>query len=94
MVSLAVRIAELIRETSSSLPDDAERALRRARLREPKGSPARTVLQTILANVALARRNGTPVCQDTGTLTFFVDAALRRKVTPAVLGRAVALATE
>ena len=92
---LAVRLAEFIRLTSSSLPEDAERALKRALRREKKtASPAATVLETILANVALARKNGTPVCQDTGTLTFFVDESLRKKVTPEVLGQAVQLATE
>ena len=91
---LIMRLADFIRLTSSSLPDDAERALRRVRLREPKSSPARTILDTILANVAIARRNGTPVCQDTGTLTFFVDESLRRKVTPEILEKAVELATE
>ena len=50
------RIAELIHETSSSLPDDAEQALRKALRREAKGSSARLVLETILKNVALARR--------------------------------------
>lgn len=92
---LAVRLADFIRLTSSSLPEDAERALKRALRREKKtASPAATVLETILANVALARRQGTPVCQDTGTLTFFVDESLRKKVTPEVLGQAVQLATE
>jgi len=93
--NLAVRLAEFIRLTSSSLPEDAERALKRALRREKKtASPAATVLETILANVALARKNGTPVCQDTGTLTFFVDESLRKKVTPQILGQAVQLATE
>ena len=92
---LAVRLADFIRLTSSSLPEDAERALKRALRREKKtASPAATVLETILANVALARRQGTPVCHDTGTLTFFVDESLRKKVTPEVLGQAVQLATE
>ena len=92
---LAVRLAEFIRLTSSSLPEDAERALKRALRREKKtASPAATVLETILANVALARRQGTPVCQDTGTLTFFVDESLRKKVTPQILGQAVQLVTE
>ena len=92
---LAVRLAEFIRLTSSSLPEDAERALKRALRREKKtASPAATVLETILANVVLARKNGTPVCQDTGTLTFFVDESLRKKVTPQILGQAVQLATE
>ena len=48
----------------------------------------------VVENVKLARRQGTPLCQDTGTLTFFVDESLRRKVTPAVIRKAVALATE
>ena len=92
--SLVLKLADFIRLTSSSLPDDAERALKRALRREAPNSPARTVLKTILDNVALARRNGTPVCQDTGTLTFFVAESLRRKVTPEILGQAVRLATE
>ena len=99
--ALVVRLADFIRLTSSSLPDDAERALKRALRRETAAagtrkadSPARTILKTILANVALARRNGTPVCQDTGTLTFFVDESLRCKVSSEILGQAVALATE
>ena len=74
------RIVQLIRETSSSLPEDAVKALRQAMRRERKGSSAAVVLDTILANVELAKRQGTPLCQDTGTLTFFVDDGLKAKV--------------
>ena len=84
----------MIHETSSSLPDDAEQALRKALRRETKGSSARLVLETLLQNVALARAAGTPVCQDTGTLTFFVSENLRRTVTPERIAAAVAAATE
>jgi len=94
MTKTVNRIAELIHETSSSLPDDAEQALRKALRREAKGSSARLVLETLLQNVALARATGTPVCQDTGTLTFFVSENLRRTVTPARIAAAVAAATE
>ena len=90
---LVDRLARFIQETSSSLPDDAEQALRKAVRREAKGSSARMVLETILRNVALARAAGTPVCKDTGTLTFFVSERLRRRVTPDVLGEAVARAS-
>ena len=90
---LVSRLARFIQETSSSLPDDAEQALRKALRREAKGSSARMVLETILRNVELARAAGTPVCQDTGTLTFFVSERLRRRVTPAVLDEAVARAS-
>lgn len=93
-MDIAERIAELVSETSTSLPEDVERALRSALRREEKGSSAAVVLRTILDNCALARRQATPLCQDTGTLAFFVDARLRRKVTETVVKRAVALATE
>ena len=89
------KLVGLIRETSSSLPDDVVRVLKRqlAQERKAKNAAATLNLSTILDNVALARRQGTPLCQDTGTLTFFVSERLRRKVTPAALKRAVAIAT-
>ena len=90
------QIVKLIRETSSSLPPDVEKVLRTQLAKEKKAKNAAAVLNlsTILDNVKLARKQGTPLCQDTGTLTFFVDERLRRKVTPTVLKRAVAIATE
>ena len=88
------KIAELIRKTSSTLPADALKALERAAKREAKGSSPRMVLETLVGNARLAARNGTPMCQDTGTLTFFVDERLRGRVTPEVVKRAVAKATE
>ena len=88
------QIVKLIRETSSSLPEDVLKALKSALRKEAKGSSAAVVLKTILDNCALAKTRGTPLCQDTGTLTFFVDESLRRKVTPAVLKQAVAIASE
>ena len=94
MKRVVQQIAELIHTTSSSLASDAERALRAAVRREAKDSSARMVLETILENVALARSAGTPVCQDTGTLTFFVDEALRRKAPPDAFNEAVAYASE
>ena len=93
-MSIVEKLVALIRDTSSSLPDDVEKAIRSALRKEKKGGSAAVVLQTIVDNVKLARRQGTPLCQDTGTLTFFVDESLRRKVTPAVIRKAVALATE
>ena len=91
---MVARLVALIRDTSSSLPDDVEKALRSALRREDKGSGAATVVSTILGNVRLARGNGTPLCQDTGTLAFYVDERLRGKATPAAIGEAVAKATE
>ena len=93
-MSIVEKLVALIRDTSSSLPEDVEKALQGALRKEAKGSSAAVILRTIVDNVKLARRQGTPLCQDTGTLTFFVDESLRRKVTPAVLKQAVARATE
>ena len=93
-MSVVDKLVKLIRETSSSLPADVIKALKAAQRKERKGSSAAVVLKTILDNCAIAAKRGTPLCQDTGTLTFFVDERLRRTVTPAVIGKAVAIATE
>ena len=88
------KIARLIMRTSSALPADALKALSAAVRREAKGSSARMILETLVRNAALSSRNGTPMCQDTGTLTFFVDERLKGAVTPETVKRAVAKATE
>ncbi len=88
------KIAGLIRRTSSRLSADVLQALAAAIRREAKGSSARMILETLVQNAAIARRKGTPMCQDTGTLTFFVDERLRGLVTPAAVKKAVAVATE
>lgn len=90
----ADKILALIRETSSSLPDDVEKAILNAMRREESGSSAKMILKTILDNCALARANATPLCQDTGTLTFFVDSRLRKKVDRKVISEAARKATE
>jgi fumarate hydratase class I len=65
-------ILELIRLTSTSLPPDVEERLKAAVEKEEPGSAARGALETILKNVELARRQSTPICQDTGTPIFYV----------------------
>ncbi len=93
-MNFAQRIADLVTETSSSLPEDVESALARALRKEDRGKSAAVVLSTILDNVALARRTRSPLCQDTGTLAFYVHESLRRRITPAVIKKGVALATK
>jgi len=72
MGDLTEAFVELVRRAATDLPEDIEQALRDAREREAPGSAARGALDTILENVALARRDSTPICQDTGTPLFFV----------------------
>ena len=93
-MDIEAKIARLVRKTSSTLPQDALDALKGAARREAKGSSARMVLETLVDNATLACKNGTPMCQDTGTLTFFVDERLRNVVTPTAVKNAVAYATE
>jgi fumarate hydratase class I len=69
---LTKHFIELIRRASTDLRPDVEQALRAARQREVSGSAAQGALDAILKNVELARSKSTPICQDTGTLIFYV----------------------
>ena len=93
MTATEKRLLGLIAETSTSLSADVVSALRRARRAETPGSHARAILDTILENVAVARKTRVPLCQDTGTLSFFVPETLRRTVTPDAIRHAVEAAT-
>jgi fumarate hydratase class I len=72
MIDLTEHFVELVRRTATDLSPDVENAIRGAREREDPDTPAPAVLDTILENVELARRNSTPICQDTGTPIFYV----------------------
>jgi len=72
MRDLTEAFVELIRRTSTDLPADVEKVLTEAREREAAGSAAQGALDTILQNVEMARRDSTPICQDTGTPIFYV----------------------
>ncbi len=64
-------LQELIVRTSTDLPEDVEEALRRARSAEPSPNAA-AALETMLRNAELARLRRLPICQDTGTILFWV----------------------
>ena len=72
MRDLTQEILELIRRTSTDLPNDVETRLRAAVEKEAPGSAARGALETIIKNIELSRQNSTPLCQDTGTPIFYV----------------------
>jgi len=65
-------ILELIRRTSTILPDDVVRAVTAARGQEAPGSNADVALNVIGCNIGLAKDNSLPLCQDTGTILFYV----------------------
>ena len=65
-------ILELIRRTSTQLPADVVRAVTAARAQEEKGSNADVALDVIGCNIRLAGDSSLPLCQDTGTILFYV----------------------
>ena len=69
IMDIEAQLLELVRRTACEAPEDVLEALARAQAREAE--PARGTLGTILENCALAKARSVPMCQDTGTLTFF-----------------------
>lgn len=63
-------IADLVAKAVIDLPEDVENALKKAMEREEE--PAKTQLKAVLKNIELARIQKKPMCQDTGTQTFYV----------------------
>jgi len=71
--ALEDQLYQLIVKASTDLPPDVVNALESARRREPEGTPAKNVFGMLLQNVDLARKEQTPICQDTGTNIYYVD---------------------
>lgn len=63
-------LLDLVRRAACELPEDVLQALTCARQMEREAAP-KGMLETLCTNCALAREQQTPMCQDTGTLTFF-----------------------
>jgi len=66
-------ILELVRRASTQLPADVLKVIQRRREREEPEATAWAILGTVEKNTRLARRNGTPICQDTGFPIFTVS---------------------
>lgn len=63
-------IYDLITETSTNLPKDVRRAIKKAKAAENAGTRAAMSLDTITNNIQMADDNVSPICQDTGLPTF------------------------
>ena len=72
MSALLDSLIELIRRTSAELPDDVNAALVRSLEAEKKGTIAESALKIIERNIELAKRKSQPICQDTGSVIFYV----------------------
>jgi fumarate hydratase class I len=67
-------LTRLIERASTDIPADVEAALVQGLSREEPGGNAAEALTAILENIRMARERRLPLCQDTGTLIFRVDA--------------------
>lgn len=74
--AITAAVLELIRRTSTRLPEDVVAAMERGIAGEAEGSPAKSVLKFMLKNATLAADNSTPICQDTGTNIYLVTIPL------------------
>ena len=66
-------IIELIKKTSTELPDDVSRVVLGALEKEQKNTSAHYAMQIIEQNITIAKNKTQPLCQDTGTIIFYVD---------------------
>src|SRR5436190_4021655 len=76
MTELKNSLIEIIRRTSAEIPDDVQRAIVNSLEREKKGTIAESALKIIEKNIELAKQKSQPICQDTGSIIFYVDCPL------------------
>ena len=69
---LHAQMLELIRRTSAFLPPDVTQVIEMHRALEQAGSKASLALDLVSQNIGLAKRLSAPICQDTGTITFYI----------------------
>jgi fumarate hydratase, class I len=94
--ALEKQLLELIRRSSTDLPPDVEKALRAAYRREEPGSPAKTAFKTMLSSMTMSRKESLPLCQDTGTLVWYIHYPDGEETLPVIkaIENAIAKATE
>jgi fumarate hydratase class I len=73
MSKLRESLLELVRRTSAELPEDVVSAIEASRAHEEEGGAGAYALQVISDNIDLAKTASAPLCQDTGSILFFVE---------------------
>ena len=68
----------LLRLAVTQLPKDIKEALQKAHQQETNPT-GKTQLKAILDNIELAEKTQTPMCQDTGTIIFYIKAGSQTK---------------
>lgn len=75
--NLKKSIYELIVETSTNLPKDVRRAIKKAKESESDGTRSAMSLATITENIGMADSEVSPICQDTGLPTFKIKTPIQ-----------------
>src|ERR1043165_8849776 len=73
MNALQDSLLELIRRASAEIPEDVHKAILDSLEAEKKGTIAESAMKIIDQNIALAKNKSQPICQDTGSILFYVD---------------------
>jgi fumarate hydratase, class I len=73
MNELQNSLLELIRRTSAEIPDDVQKAILASLEQEKKGTIAESALKIIERNVQMAKQKSQPICQDTGSILFYME---------------------
>ena len=73
MEQLFESVIEIVRRTSAEIPDDVQRGVLQALENEKKDTIAENAMKIIERNIALAKEKSQPICQDTGSVLFYVD---------------------
>jgi fumarate hydratase class I len=76
MNALHDSMLELIRRTSTEIPDDVQAAILSSLEREKKGTIAESAMKIIERNIDLAKQKSQPICQDTGSIIFYIECPL------------------
>src|ERR1039457_2018265 len=66
-------LLELVRRTSAEIPDDVHKAILDSLEREEQGTIAASAMKISEQNMAIAKNKSPPICQDTGSIVFYVD---------------------
>jgi len=73
MEKLIESLVEIVRRTSAEIPGDVQRAILAALQNEKEGTIAESAMKIIEQNIELAKKKSQPICQDTGSVLFYVD---------------------
>jgi len=68
----------ILKQASIYLPEDVKQALTQA-YAEETSETGKTQLKAILDNIELAEKHQAPICQDTGTIIFYIKAGAKAK---------------